>query len=115
MTVTGAVLALTLLCASVWLPWRNLAGLAYSPIKTLPWAFLRPSIVTIMRAAEAGPATKTRAVAKARESKRKLMRGLTPRSEEHTSELQSPMYLVCRLLLEKKKIGNCLVELSSTQ
>src|SRR5437762_3771827 len=26
------------------------------------------------------------------------------RSEEHTSELQSPMYLVCRLLLEKK---NC--------
>src|SRR5437763_6495127 len=29
-----------------------------------------------------------------------------PRSEEHTSELQSPMYLVCRLLLEKKKENN---------
>src|SRR5436189_677573 len=29
--------------------------------------------------------------------------GQRPRSEEHTSELQSPMYLVCRLLLEKKK------------
>src|SRR5437762_11274820 len=28
------------------------------------------------------------------------------RSEEHTSELQSPMYLVCRLLLEKKKNHN---------
>src|SRR5437763_5804574 len=28
------------------------------------------------------------------------------RSEEHTSELQSPMYLVCRLLLEKKKSFN---------
>src|SRR5437879_11321635 len=28
---------------------------------------------------------------------------LPVRSEEHTSELQSPMYLVCRLLLEKKK------------
>src|SRR5437879_9405320 len=27
---------------------------------------------------------------------------LEGRSEEHTSELQSPMYLVCRLLLEKK-------------
>src|SRR3712207_8393922 len=27
----------------------------------------------------------------------------TPRSEEHTSELQSRQYLVCRLLLEKKK------------
>src|SRR5438876_3869052 len=26
------------------------------------------------------------------------------RSEEHTSELQSPVHLVCRLLLEKKKI-----------
>src|SRR5258708_10643433 len=26
-----------------------------------------------------------------------------PRSEEHTSELQSPDHLVCRLLLEKKK------------
>src|SRR5258708_35957207 len=28
------------------------------------------------------------------------------RSEEHTSELQSPDHLVCRLLLEKKKINN---------
>src|SRR5258708_8019031 len=28
---------------------------------------------------------------------------LAPRSEEHTSELQSPDHLVCRLLLEKKK------------
>src|SRR6266487_5317311 len=30
-------------------------------------------------------------------------RGPAPRSEEHTSELQSPVHLVCRLLLEKKK------------
>src|SRR5436189_3667661 len=30
-------------------------------------------------------------------------RAAVTRSEEHTSELQSPMYLVCRLLLEKKK------------
>src|ERR1017187_3868078 len=30
------------------------------------------------------------------------MAGGRARSEEHTSELQSPMYLVCRLLLEKK-------------
>src|SRR2546426_2839091 len=28
---------------------------------------------------------------------------IRPRSEEHTSELQSPCNLVCRLLLEKKK------------
>src|SRR5438552_18413536 len=31
------------------------------------------------------------------------MRFYAPRSEEHTSELQSPDHLVCRLLLEKKK------------
>src|SRR5256885_3277311 len=30
-------------------------------------------------------------------------RNTRPRSEEHTSELQSPCNLVCRLLLEKKK------------
>src|SRR3712207_6907306 len=29
------------------------------------------------------------------------------RSEEHTSELQSRQYLVCRLLLEKKKTRRC--------
>src|SRR5260370_22579793 len=32
--------------------------------------------------------------------------GLFPRSEEHTSELQSHLNLVCRLLLEKKKTNN---------
>src|SRR3712207_8952563 len=31
------------------------------------------------------------------------LRSLNDRSEEHTSELQSRQYLVCRLLLEKKK------------
>src|SRR2546430_4179672 len=30
---------------------------------------------------------------------------IVPRSEEHTSELQSQSNLVCRLLLEKKKLG----------
>src|SRR3712207_8913591 len=33
----------------------------------------------------------------------KAIRKLAKRSEEHTSELQSRQYLVCRLLLEKKK------------
>src|SRR5207244_11478490 len=32
-----------------------------------------------------------------------------PRSEEHTSELQSPDHLVCRLLLEKKNIIDALL------
>src|SRR3712207_8092959 len=40
-----------------------------------------------------------------------LAKGLVPpdgraRSEEHTSELQSRQYIVCRLLLEKKKISH---------
>src|SRR6266480_7128794 len=42
-----------------------------------------------------------------------------PRSEEHTSELQSHVKLVCRLLLEKKKkiktIYYCLKKINSTK
>src|SRR3712207_6858319 len=38
---------------------------------------------------------------------------LQVRSEEHTSELQSRQYLVCRLLLEKKKTKTYIVGLSS--
>src|SRR5258708_27033817 len=34
--------------------------------------------------------------------RRRLFEGKNRRSEEHTSELQSPDHLVCRLLLEKK-------------
>src|SRR5260363_379678 len=37
------------------------------------------------------------------------------RSEEHTSELQSPDHLVCRLLLEKKKEKNVLILMSGIQ
>src|SRR3712207_8716801 len=36
----------------------------------------------------------------------------TSRSEEHTSELQSRQYLVCRLLLEKKKTDTCYISYS---
>src|SRR5690348_18204879 len=36
------------------------------------------------------------------------------RSEEHTSELQSPVHLVCRLLLEKKKLIYNITYTSST-
>src|SRR5258707_12943958 len=38
--------------------------------------------------------------------------GRSGRSEEHTSELQSRQYLVCRLLLEKKKQKNKRVKLA---
>src|SRR5258708_31106967 len=36
--------------------------------------------------------------------------GVGQRSEEHTSELQSPDHLVCRLLLEKKKKEKIVIE-----
>src|SRR3712207_7606317 len=46
------------------------------------------------------------------------VRATIPRSEEHTSELQSRQYLVCRLLLEKKRthtpVGAALTKASST-
>src|SRR5438552_15109574 len=35
---------------------------------------------------------------------RRILARVLRRSEEHTSELQSPDHLVCRLLLEKKKV-----------
>src|SRR5207244_12880048 len=41
------------------------------------------------------------------------MQRYSPRSEEHTSELQSPDHLVCRLLLEKKKIQMLYVKRSN--
>src|SRR3712207_8651588 len=50
-----------------------------------------------------------RAAARPRPEVRRRRRhddGIRGRSEEHTSELQSRQYLVCRLLLEKKKNKN---------
>src|SRR5258707_15413350 len=52
---------------------------ARMPSASTPWSAVNPVVAT-------APASRTRS-----------------RSEEHTSELQSRQYLVCRLLLEKKK------------
>src|SRR5258707_3562977 len=56
--------------------------------------------------------TRTVSASKAVETVTVVRSGLNARSEEHTSELQSRQYLVCRLLLEKKKkivtLGNSL-------
>src|SRR3712207_8515170 len=53
----------------------------------------------------AGPLRRHRLRARARRGRPGAALRLTgQRSEEHTSELQSRQYLVCRLLLEKKKI-----------
>src|SRR5437764_9092281 len=85
----------------------------------LSFFFLKPSrphrstlfpYTTLFRSARAGcgwphPQSHSRAI-DPREGRQVRAEGSTNhrRSEEHTSELQSPMYLVCRLLLEKKKI-----------
>src|SRR3712207_7944309 len=50
------------------------------------------------------PVENTPSSTKNRRKPRSLCRYVEERSEEHTSELQSRQYLVCRLLLEKKKI-----------
>src|SRR5437764_2795955 len=48
-------------------------------------------------------ATQALVLTPTRELAMQVAEAIHTRSEEHTSELQSPMYLVCRLLLEKKK------------
>src|SRR5258707_2458027 len=50
-----------------------------------------------------GPAVKNKVFAGPAFASLPKVRDQSPRSEEHTSELQSRQYLVCRLLLEKKK------------
>src|SRR3712207_7612668 len=51
-----------------------------------------------------GVACPVHALACGRDLHRLVLLDPAPRSEEHTSELQSRQYLVCRLLLEKKNI-----------
>src|SRR4029077_21298655 len=48
-------------------------------------------------------ASRRRTRSSVRRLERRTFRPQRPRSEEHTSELQSHLNLVCRLLLEKKK------------
>src|SRR5258707_11764283 len=62
---------------------------------------------TLFRSPNANQASETnRVLVKLRPPSRGACRTRVPRSEEHTSELQSRQYLVCRLLLEKKKYTN---------
>src|SRR6478735_12536742 len=53
---------------------------------------------------DALPISPSRSWSARRTSSCRRPRGSSGRSEEHTSELQSPCNLVCRLLLEKKKV-----------
>src|SRR2546429_5941821 len=59
----------------------------------------RSTPVSLVRKAVA----RSRAASSAHNEALEAVSWITPRSEEHTSELQSRLHLVCRLLLEKKK------------
>src|SRR2546426_5982629 len=71
-------------------------------IRRPPRSTLFPYTTLFRSDAQAGHASKTKKKSWPRAS---IVPSTTPcgRSEEHTSELQSPCNLVCRLLLEKKK------------
>src|SRR3712207_7985027 len=62
-----------------------------------------PLVVSVMGHSPAELARLAAAVASRDEVAAVELNVSCPRSEEHTSELQSRQYLVCRLLLEKKK------------
>src|SRR5258708_20266921 len=63
--------------------------------------FRSPPASPVFRVAPKNPYSAKNAPQSVARSRRALP--MLPRSEEHTSELQSPDHLVCRLLLEKKK------------
>ena len=70
-----------------------MSGARFGPISSLPYVFgATTSFVAILLLVGLGLNSVVAQVER-----------FSTRSEEHTSELQSPMYLVCRLLLEKKK------------
>src|SRR3712207_7745900 len=70
---------------------RFVEGVDYAKVRHAESVMVRPKEVAY---APEGPTVVLRRMRQA---------GLSHRSEEHTSELQSRQYLVCRLLLEKKK------------
>src|SRR2546429_9200802 len=73
-------------------------------IRRPPRSTLFPYTTLFRSGSQAGCAS--RASKAGSSSRRKPQRCAACRSEEHTSELQSRLHLVCRLLLEKKKKKN---------
>src|SRR5947208_9291911 len=65
-----------------------------------PWSSAQSAVI---RAPDPGAASITTVTPASPEIRRLRLGNAPARSEEHTSELQSPDHLVCRLLLEKKK------------
>src|SRR5256885_8009787 len=71
---------------------------------TAPWRMIETAIEVPARLLARGAVSVSNMCALSLRARERERRGhLNNRSEEHTSELQSPCNLVCRLLLEKKK------------
>src|SRR3989454_2642396 len=87
------ILEYALICILASLACAGTIGWGLDVMRLLPFQVLAPAIFinNVLMSSVLGPP---------------LLLFLYPRSEEHTSELQSPCNLVCRLLLEKKKIFN---------
>src|SRR3989449_3547359 len=82
-----------------------LAAAAVSPFALAQGISKRPVRIVVPFTPAAGPDIVARLLAP-------RLQARWDRSEEHTSELQSRLHLVCRLLLEKKKIQVLSVPLS---
>src|SRR5256885_9045054 len=94
-------LCISLLLASLLFPFFFFNDTATTEIYTLS---LHDALPICFEVVQAQPVDRLHGVAGAAVLERRLLQAArAARSEEHTSELQSPCNLVCRLLLEKKK------------
>src|SRR3712207_7750631 len=82
------------------------------PYTTLFRSLVGPPRFLLRASGVARRATWDRLAPRRRRTRLPPVRLVDVRSEEHTSELQSRQYLVCRLLLEKKKNKNRIKQLS---
>src|SRR5205823_12104069 len=80
---------------------RARASVASSEMRTTKGVSFRGFVTSSLRTAEKSPTFPWDSPVSM--ASPNAVHGLESRSEEHTSELQSLAYLVCRLLLEKKK------------
>src|SRR5437763_1724510 len=83
--------------------WASASSRFFMRVRRPPSSFTLFPYTTLFRSDEGiDEAAMTRGKMLDDDSSEAGISGGFSRSEEHTSELQSPMYLVCRLLLEKK-------------
>src|SRR5690348_9581796 len=99
--LVGPIIAMTITLAAVYAPIGIQGGLTGALFKE--FAFTLAGAVTIsgIVALTLSPMMTSRIFRQEQDAGR--FAKFVDRSEEHTSELQSPVHLVCRLLLEKKK------------